>query len=183
MNIFGIKFNCSIAQLVAATSVASVITCVMAPGRATAVSLVNNGITYDITTVTGTYGSFSAPVRTQISSSFWSSDFNLALSSANSLGLLTGFPTPLFVYSEPSIGFPLGLGFVFKPSFNSVGSGPIDNPTVGSFAISTPQAAAATSVPEPTGIVGTLFAAGVIIATRRKLSIVYKANARSGESS
>ena len=129
-----------------------------------------NGTNYDITTVTGSYGSLSS----QLSSTPWYNDFNLAsgllgvvktsLGTPNTGDLDTESPYFVSLYTfSPGNTFPLALSYSTGGTTSSSGVSPGMS---GTFAVGS----VASAVPEPLTILGAVTAAGFGAGFKRKLA-------------
>jgi hypothetical protein len=200
------KLGLKITKMTVAVSIATALVTTISQGRAKAVSFTDtsSGTTYDITTVTGTYGEFIDPASPKnFTRNFWWGNGTKASAVALAVGSALGTPN---VYTGPAPGLGgvrIGPGFAYQwnltsgdlnyfdasyyiPSQNRtisdslyfrllVTTRPTDSTGI-TWAIATPV-----SVPEPDGIGGTLamMAVGAGTVAKRRFTLAHNKIAES----
>jgi hypothetical protein len=187
-----------IATMVTATSVASVLLTVMNQGQAKAITLCNGvgsctydylGQTYDIDTLTGTYNDLSSQLTDTTHNFWWGGNPSLAQNVAgiisNNLGLPNsgGAVSPLVAYdvSFSPFGVPAIDSFFYFSNTSTINPDSFNPGVSYTYAYATVQRPTKTA-PEPSGIIGGLFAslaAGAGVVARRKLALAHKIDAAS----
>jgi hypothetical protein len=203
------KLSLKITKMTVAVSIVTALVTSVTQGRANAVSFtdVPSGITYDITTVTGTYDDFINPASPKnfTKNFWWGGGSTKARAVATAVGSALGLPNN--GYNSPNSNLPRNLSvgpwFAYNWNLNPSSLNYFDAifyiPTVSDlgsdslyfrlFATTAPTdqtgitwaIATPISVPEPDGIGGMLamMAVGVGIVAKRRFTLAHDKNAES----